>query len=199
MTNQPLPNPTEPWWRTSPRDILRQVLRLDDTPHRIALGAAIGMFVGWTPTVGIQMIIVLVIAVLTRPFFRFNQFAGLVGVYVSNPITMLPMYWLMYWVGTFFVPGNATYEEFAAIADCASMSELWNTLKALFVDVGFPLIVGSFVLASFFSVLTYPAMRYLLARREPPADDESATTDEPVVTETNDEPAAPTGDPSNAT
>jgi hypothetical protein len=44
--------------------IYGKFLMLDDTPHRIALGIAIGVFVAWTPTVGVQMLAVIPIAFL---------------------------------------------------------------------------------------------------------------------------------------
>jgi uncharacterized protein (DUF2062 family) len=78
------------WW-SNPRTLLRTILSLDDTPHQIALGAAIGMFIAMTPTIGIQMALVMLVALLTRPFFHFNRVAALVMVYLSNPITMVPL------------------------------------------------------------------------------------------------------------
>ena len=58
------------WW-TSPGRLAQRVLTLDDTPHSIALGTAIGMFVGLTPTVGIQMVVVLAVAGITQRMFHF--------------------------------------------------------------------------------------------------------------------------------
>ena len=39
--------------------IVYRILHADDTPHRLALGIALGVFVAWTPTVGLQMVLVL--------------------------------------------------------------------------------------------------------------------------------------------
>ena len=75
------------WW-SDPRQWLRALLMLDDTPHHIALGTALGVFIAFTPTVGIQMILVLLLAMLVRPFFRFNNVAGLIAVYITNPVTV---------------------------------------------------------------------------------------------------------------
>lgn len=80
-------SPPKPAWKYSPRMLLRSILMLDDSAHSIALGTAIGMFIALTPTVGIQMLMVLCVAFLTRPFFKFNQVASLITVYVSNPLT----------------------------------------------------------------------------------------------------------------
>ena len=150
------------WLCRTPRTLMRQILALDDTDHSKALGVAIGMFVGMTPTVGIQMIIVLVIAVLTSRLFQFNRVAALLTVYISNPLTMLPIYWLDYKVGTWFIDGSATREQFAKILQYDSFAAWWQTILGLFVTIGAPLIVGSLVVATFCGVLTYPIMRWLL-------------------------------------
>src|SRR5688500_14290949 len=89
------------WW-TNPRTILRHVSMLDDTRHAIALGSAIGMFIGLTPTGGIHMLLVLGMAWLCRPFCKFNQIAGLLAVYVSSPLTAIPIFWADYRMGAFF-------------------------------------------------------------------------------------------------
>ena len=112
-----MPAETRMTWRSSPRELLRTILMLHDTPHSIALGTAIGMFVGLTPTVGFQMLLVVAISLLSWRYFRFNRLAALITVYVSNPLTLMPIYWLNYRVGTLFVPGILTKEEFACIVE----------------------------------------------------------------------------------
>ncbi len=73
----------------------RRLLQLDGSAESIALGTAFGLFVAMTPTVGVQMIIILLIS-LVLPIHRI---AGLIMVYVSNPLTVVPIYWFDYWVG----------------------------------------------------------------------------------------------------
>lgn len=143
-------------WRSSPRELLTAVLSLQDSPHHIALGFAIGMFVGMTPTVGVQMIIVMCIAVLTKPFFYFNRVAGIIAVYVSNPLTLVPIYYFLYWVGTFFVPGDVTQDEFAKVLEYESFAEWWDTVVALFVGIGTPLLIGTAIVATVSGLITYP-------------------------------------------
>ena len=67
--------------------MFRSILMLEDTPHSIALGTAIGLFIAWTPTVGIHMILVVSLAL----FLRANKVAGLIAVYISNPLTLAPI------------------------------------------------------------------------------------------------------------
>ena len=149
------------WW-SSPRTLLRAILMLDDTAHSIALGTAVGMFIGMTPTVGIQMILVVVFSFVVSPFFRFNRTAALITVYISNPITVAPIYWFNYKVGTLIFEGHAAYDVFARAVRFDSFAEWWQAIQVLFGEIGPPLIFGSLVVAIVSSALTYPAMRWLM-------------------------------------
>lgn len=164
MIENELPN-IEPkrwrWW-SNPRALLRSILMLDDTPHSIALGTAIGMFIGLTPTVGIQMILVMVVYYLTRSLFQFNRLAALLTVYISNPVTMIPLYWFNFEVGAAIVGGDVDPDDFAAIFAYRGFWQWWDSVVALFVGIGWPLILGSAIVASLGSLVTYPAMRWLL-------------------------------------
>jgi uncharacterized protein (DUF2062 family) len=164
-------NSESPKIRIAPRphNLLRSLLMLDDTEHAIALGTAIGVFLGMTPTVGLQMITVMLLSVCTRRLFRFNVMAALMSVYVSNPITIVPIYYGLYRVGTWFVGGSVTREQFAATLEYNGFADWWQTVVDLFVTLGAPLLVGTAVVAIPCGLLTYPLMRWLLSwfRRTP--------------------------------
>lgn len=166
--------------RMTPRALLRSILMLDDTPHSVALGTAIGMFVGMTPTVGTQMIIVIVVAFLTRPFFSFNRIAAVLTVYVTNPLTIIPIYWFNFKVGTWFIPSAVTYDDFVAIVQFDSHEKWYARVMLLVRDLGAPLLVGCLIVAIVSSVATYPIMRWLLRRFHRPVD----STDEADRVET---------------
>jgi uncharacterized protein (DUF2062 family) len=143
---------------------------LDDSQHSIALGTALGMFIALTPTVGIQMMLVMILALATRPFFLFNRVAALLTVYVSNPLTIVPIYYFLYKVGTLFVEGKATREQIQSILDSSSLGGWWDSISALVVDIGSPLLIGTAIVATLSGLLTYPLMRLLLRtfRQEQP-------------------------------
>ena len=64
--------------RTWLGDALRQLVRIDDTPHRKAAGLALGVFLGTFPGVG-------PIAALTLAFlFRVNRATALAGSLLTN-------------------------------------------------------------------------------------------------------------------
>ncbi len=150
-----------------PRAIVRRILSVNDTPHAIALGAAVGMFVACTPTLGIRMAIVALFAVATRRWLYFNCPAALLTTCLSNPITTVPLYYFDYWVGSRLIEGRVTREDFARALDYQNLAEWWQAAQWLVEEVGTPLLLGSLIVASLMSVATYPAMRWLVARVNP--------------------------------
>ena len=72
------------------------LMMLNDTPHSIAMGVAVGFFIALTPTVGVQMVLI----VLLSLFIRCNRTSGLPMAWVTNPFTMAPIFYFNYWVGT---------------------------------------------------------------------------------------------------
>ena len=96
---------------------LIEIARQKDTPHRIGLGMALGIFVGILPIMGIQMTVVAIIALPLRG----NLKAAVAGVWISNPITFIPMYWGYYQFGLLFFPSRAiTWEKFGEIIASAA-------------------------------------------------------------------------------
>ena len=83
------------------RRSLRALGRATGTAHQIALGVAIGFFVGWLPIIGIQM----VVAVIVCTIFRANKVVPIFPIWLTNPVTMVPIYSFNYWVGWIFVGG----------------------------------------------------------------------------------------------
>jgi uncharacterized protein (DUF2062 family) len=169
-------------WYSSPRTLLRYILLIEDTPHSIALGTAIGVFIGMTPTVGIQMIIVMIFSFLVKPFFTFNRMAALITVYISNPLTTIPIYWFNYKVGTLFVEGTSTRNDFEKVLHFQSFSEWWETIVHLFVGIGVPLISGSLVVAAILSGITYPLMWRLVRSLHPDPPETPQAEEQPVST-----------------
>jgi len=92
------------------RFFIYRVLSLDDTPHRIALGVAVGMFVTWTPTIPCQMVLTIAISALLRA----NKFVGVPFVWISNPLTLVPVYGPNYLLGAWVLGGRYTWGHFMA-------------------------------------------------------------------------------------
>ena len=137
---------------------LLEIAKEKDPPHKIALGLALGIFIGFLPIMGIQMATVSILAIPLRA----NLKAALVGVWISNPFTFIPLYYANYLFGRLFVPSTAvTWEEFSGVISHASewnWSALRDSLSNLIdmgTDILVPLWVGSAILGVVFGVPTY--------------------------------------------
>lgn len=90
-------------------------IRMREAPDEIAKGLALGVFIGMTPTMGVQMIIAVFLAMLLRE----NKLAAALGVWVSNPLTAPFLYALQYELGRVILgmerarlPRELTFEIF---------------------------------------------------------------------------------------
>ena len=75
--------------------------KLSGDPYHIALGLAIGVFVAINPTMPFHTIFVLALAILLRA----SKPDALIGVWASNPFTMVFLYLACFKTGCFF-PGT---------------------------------------------------------------------------------------------
>jgi uncharacterized protein (DUF2062 family) len=64
------------------------VVRINASPHRVALGVAVGAWLGVFPTFGLAAPVAYVLAWI----FRFNKAGALAGAAVMNPLTS-PLFW----------------------------------------------------------------------------------------------------------
>ncbi len=128
----------------------RRLLTLEDSPERIAFAFAVGIFLAFSPLLGLHTFLGLVLAFL----FGLNRPAILVGVFVNNPWTLVPIYAMGNWVGGFVI-GIPVDQRFPTPGwDSLWSSRFWVELAhgwRLFV----PLVVGSFTLAVVAAFLAY--------------------------------------------
>ena len=149
--------------RASVRRLVERVLTINDTPESIALGVALGMFVAMTPTVGIQMMIIVVLGTVVRA----NRIAGLLMVYISNPITLVPIYLANYYVGALLLGMEFRRDEFESgfgefyqtvqtVGITEAIPALWDAFVGLGWELSLPLVVGGCVLGAIFGIPLYP-------------------------------------------
>lgn len=80
------------------RATFRRLLALDDPPERTALAFSIGIFIAFSPFLGLHTILATLIAFL----FRFNKIAIYTGTFTNNPFfTLVPIIVASYAVGAF--------------------------------------------------------------------------------------------------
>ncbi|MDL2209563.1 DUF2062 domain-containing protein [Desulfovibrio sp. OttesenSCG-928-O18] len=77
-----------------------RLVRIQATPHNIAIGLAAGVFVGLLPVLPFQTILAIGLAFLVRG----SKIAAALGTWVSNPLNWVPVYMMFYYVGKAVVP-----------------------------------------------------------------------------------------------
>jgi len=77
------------------RDKLSAVFSVKDSPQKIAVSFAIGIFLGMSPLLGLHT----VLGIAAAWIFRLNKFVTIVGVYITNPWTIVPIYTFATWFG----------------------------------------------------------------------------------------------------
>ena len=142
-----------------------RILHVDDTPHRIALAVAVGMFVAWTPTMGFQMLLTVLLATLVRA----NKLVGVPFVWISNLITMVPIYrWCNYPVGLAIMGSEYPPPNFsnAILVGGSWWLDTWVNRIVAFWQATWqafpPLWVGSMVLGLPIGTASYFAVKYVI-------------------------------------
>ncbi|MEO0588051.1 MAG: DUF2062 domain-containing protein [Planctomycetota bacterium] len=153
---KPTPKPGRSKW--SLNYWYRRIVALRATPHQIAMGAAVGVFIGFTPTFGFQMLAAVVVAFL----FRLSKPATVIPVWISNPVTFVPFYAATYAVGALLWPGE-TLADLPATMKSIAQLETWKDQGRAFWSLGTslfgPLWIGAVVLGGPLAVVTYPVVR----------------------------------------
>jgi uncharacterized protein (TIGR03546 family) len=153
---------TRLFWRSTRRFILHNVLHADDPPDRLAMGAAIGVFIAFTPAIGLQMLLVVFLAWLLRA----NKVIGVPLVWISNPATIIPIFYGCYSVGRFVLQrkaiGGHWWNELYRPPD-----SWWDAVLFYwhhFMDIAGPLWLGSFIVGFLLAYPTYYVLAHLIYR-----------------------------------
>jgi len=159
------------------KGFFRKLLQLDDTPERIARGVALGTLIGMTPTVGIQMTLAVIFAAICRA----NRLAAVALVWLSNPVTIVPIYWFDYWFGGLILKPFlnikpltwADIEKALSVKSSGFFGTLWGFVKGLgqITAQAYPVMFfGGFVsgvlLGVFAYIFTLRAVRRYRERKE---------------------------------
>jgi uncharacterized protein (TIGR03546 family) len=74
-------------------------LRLQENPRKLAWGMALGVFIGFTPTIPFHTVAALSLAAI----LRVSPVTAFIGIQIGNPLTMGPIYVVAYKVGQFLL------------------------------------------------------------------------------------------------
>ena len=125
--------------RSGLKELIKKLVRLDDSPERIARGLAIGVFWGILPTFGFAILFSLPTAV----FLRANKLSAVLGTFVANPFTTPFIYAFEYKIGQLML-------RITPLPLSWSLFRIENLL-----NIGRSLLVGSPLLATGIALATY--------------------------------------------
>ncbi len=133
--------------RRSLRLAYLKVLRIKASPHSIALGMAVGVFVGCLPVIPFQTVIALSLAFV----LRCNKITAALGTWVSNPANVVVVYYFLYRVGSLVVPGPSQGFDPAHLALTDMLAVGWQLvliMSAGGIIIGIPAAMLTYVLTA---------------------------------------------------
>ena len=136
-------------------DFYDRFLSLRGEPRAIAMGLAIGVFIGVTPTIPFHTALIILFGLT----FKHNLTAAYLGSgLISNPLTIPILYFSQYELGIYLLGMTNAQLVLTDYSLQAILSTGWHILL--------PLLTGGIVMAPFFAIPAYfMAYRMVLALR----------------------------------
>ena len=136
------------------RDRIRSIFQLNDTPHRLALAFAVGVFIAFSPTFGLHILTCLIVAWA----FRLSKLVLITATFINNPWTIVPMYGFCIWFGSKIMGREIGMPQIA-----------WNelTLSGAYVVIKpffWPFVTGTLVVGGIAAVISYFLIYRLVVR-----------------------------------
>ena len=147
------------------KKIVHTILTANASPHEVALGCAVGIFVAFVPIVPVQTVLLFPLMIFIP---RLNRALTYGVSWVMNPFTIVPIYVIEFWTGRLFFPdtGRINAEVLTSLIHNQAFGKLWHTGYS----VVFALLTGGLIWAVFLSLLTYFSIFSLLKWREKRGD-----------------------------
>ena len=144
------------------RATFRRLLALDDPPERTALAFSIGVFVAFSPFLGLHTILATSIAFI----FRFNKLAIYTGTFINNPfLTLVPIIVASYAIGAFLLgrPLRISPEGVELLKNPHLLTaDYYHKLFRESWQIVWPFSIGATVLSLVCSLIAYPVTLWLL-------------------------------------
>lgn len=139
------PRGSKPSWRRRLQYFYWRLARLRGQPESLARGLACGVFAGLFPFFGSQTLLAVLLAFL----FRGNKILALVGPWISNPFTSLPIYAFNFYIGKWLLN-----DQTSTNINWRSWEDL-KDIKELGIEIIWPLFVGCVVVGFVCAIISY--------------------------------------------
>ncbi|AGF75585.1 DUF2062 domain-containing protein [Bartonella vinsonii] len=145
--------------------IRKRILRISATPHKVALGFAIGIFLACSPLFGMHI----VLAIFFSWILRGNFAAAIIGTAFSNPLTFLLIVMADYKVGYFCLSLFSNVDEISlsqirVLFEGLTLSNISLLFKGTWDSIMRPMILGGILLGFILGSLSYIGVYRAIAR-----------------------------------
>lgn len=129
--------------------------RLQGDPRSLAIGVAIGVFIGISPTLPLHTVMIVAVTLLLRVS---TVSAIIAAAVVSNPLTFALQYFLCWKVGNILLPDRLTWDKMREILNIVmnqGFSESLESISRLSVDAIFVMLTGGILLGLPLAFISY--------------------------------------------
>lgn len=150
-----------------------RILHIDDSPNRIALAVALGIFVAYMPIVGLHIFLLLALTC----FIKVNRFIAITSVWISNPLTFALIYYPNYILGRAILsvlktPASVDSYQAAELFHQAlspayvvknfHTSEFWRQIGNFLAQIGLEMFIGGLIIGAVAAAAAYTATLHLV-------------------------------------
>ncbi len=136
-----------------------KLFKINDSPHKIALGLALGVFSGFTPGIG------LLTALFLALILRANRASAILGTLITNTWTSFLTFILSIKIGSAImgISWKEVYVPWVLLIKDFHFKGLFNLSVTRVI---LPVALGYLVVAAFFGILTYLITILILSFRK---------------------------------
>ena len=142
------------------RYIYLSLSRLREDPHELALGMALGIFVGMLPIIPLHTVVAVALALA----FRASKITAAVGVWICNPITIYPVYKYAYDLGSLILGFDRNAKTLSPVIETIRNEEFLHMITAILSTggkVAAAFLMGGLTLGIISAVPSYFIFLYL--------------------------------------
>ncbi len=145
---------------------LESLLHVHDTPERTAGAFALGVFLGFSPFLGLHTVVAIALAFM----LNLNRVAVLLGVYSNLPWIIAPYYASTTMLGAALLRTRSRADLGERLADVFELSirtaAFWHEVGGLLRPLLWPFVIGSLIGASLLAAIAYRvALEFVVRRR----------------------------------
>jgi uncharacterized protein (DUF2062 family) len=125
-----------------------KIFRINDTPHKIAAGFALGVFLGILPATGI------VAAIFLSILFKVNRASAIIGSVITNTWVTIPFFFMSVQIGAKL--SHTTPESIKTSWDLLCRDFHWSALlESAAQKIFIPVILGYLLLSLLAGMIAY--------------------------------------------